>query len=123
MRLITAVTFTLVIIVASAVLPQAQNPPAAPVTNAPGIPGWAYPVAAGVPGPKDDGTVLHVPNSTVGMTLTQARNASDAPFATAGCLVKSASETPSGLAIFSTASNPRSACCLASGHFWAARSL
>ena len=79
MRLITAVTFTLVIIVASAVSPQAQNPPAAPVTNAPGIPGWAYPVAAGVPGPKDNGTVLHVPNSTVGMTLTQARNASDAP--------------------------------------------
>ena len=34
MRLITAVTFTLVIIVASAVSPQAQNPPAAPVTNA-----------------------------------------------------------------------------------------
>ena len=37
MRLITAVTFALVIIVASAVSPQAQNPPAAPVTNAPGI--------------------------------------------------------------------------------------
>ena len=36
---------------------NAQNRPAAPVTNAPGIPGWAYPVAAGVPGPKDDGTV------------------------------------------------------------------
>ena len=52
MRLITAGTFTLVIIVASAVSPQAQNSPAAPVTNAPGIPGWAYPVAAGVPGRK-----------------------------------------------------------------------
>jgi hypothetical protein len=49
------------------------------VRLAPGIPGRAYPVAAGVPGPKDDGTVFHVPNSTVGMTLTQARNASDAP--------------------------------------------
>ena len=32
----------------------------AAVTNAPGIPGWAYPVAAGVPGPKDDGTIFHV---------------------------------------------------------------
>jgi len=28
-----------------------------------------------VPRPKDDGTVFRVPNSTVGMTLTQARNA------------------------------------------------
>ena len=36
-------------------------------------------MAAAVPGPKDDGTVLHVPNSTVGMTLTQARNAADVP--------------------------------------------
>jgi hypothetical protein len=70
---------TLLIVVASAISPHAQNPPSAPVTNAPGIPGWAYPVAPAVPGPKDDGTVFHVPNSTVGMTLTQARNASDAP--------------------------------------------
>jgi len=71
-----------IIVVAFTVAPRAQNGPAtppAPVTNAPGIPGWAYPVAAGVPGPKDDGTVFHVPNSTVGMTLTQARNASDVP--------------------------------------------
>jgi cytochrome c553 len=71
-----------VLVVAFTVAPRAQNGPAsppAPVTNAPGIPGWAYPVAAGVPGPKDDGTVFHVPNSTVGMTLTQARNASDVP--------------------------------------------
>ena len=30
-----------------------------------------------MPGPKDDGTVYHVPNSSVGMTLTQARNNSD----------------------------------------------
>jgi cytochrome c553 len=68
------------LVVAFAVSPRAQqNAPAAPVTNAPGIPGWAYPVAAGAPAPKDDGTVFHVPNSSVGMTLTQARNASDAP--------------------------------------------
>ena len=70
---------TLLIVVASAISSRAQNPPAAPITNAPGIPGWAYPVAPAVPGPKDDGSILHVPNSTVGMTLTQARNASDAP--------------------------------------------
>ena len=56
MRIITAVTFTLVIVVASAISSRAQNRPAAPVTNAPGIPGWAYPVAPGVPAPKDDGT-------------------------------------------------------------------
>src|SRR2546426_12150337 len=76
-----AALLTFVIVAASAISLLAQNrgQNAAPVTNAPGIPGWAYPVAAGVPGPKDDGTVLHVPNSTVGMTLTQARNASDVP--------------------------------------------
>ena len=72
-----AALLTFVLVAASAISSLAQNP--APVTNAPGIPGWAYPVAAGVPGPKDDGTIFHVPNSTVGMTLTQARNASDAP--------------------------------------------
>src|SRR5437870_673278 len=80
MRIVSAVTFTFVIVVASAISPHAQNRGGgAPVTNAPGIPGWAYPVAPAVPGPKDDGTVFHVPNSTVGMTLTQARNASDVP--------------------------------------------
>jgi cytochrome c553 len=83
MRIIAASTIAFAIVAAFVVAPQAQqqqpqqNAPA--VTNAPGIPGWAYPVAAGVPGPKDDGTVFHVPNSTVGMTLTQARNASDVP--------------------------------------------
>ena len=81
MRMLAIVGATLSLVVALAIAPQAQNAPApqAPVTNAPGIPGWAYPVAAGVPGPKDDGTVYHVPNSSVGMTLTQARNNSDVP--------------------------------------------
>jgi len=79
MRAVAACTCALVIVVAFAVSPRAQNAPAAPVTNAPGIPGWAYPVAAAVPAAKDDGTVFHVPNSTVGMTLTQARNASEVP--------------------------------------------
>jgi len=82
MRMFAIASATLLLVIGSAVAPRAQNAPAtppAPVTNAPGIPGWAYPVAAGVPGPKDDGTVFHVPNSTVGMTLTQARNASDVP--------------------------------------------
>jgi hypothetical protein len=77
MRIIAAATITLAVALAFSAAPTAQNGP--PVTNAPGIPGWAYPVAAGVPGPKDDGTVYHVPNSTVGMTLTQARNNSDVP--------------------------------------------
>ncbi len=72
-RLLTIAAF----ITASAIATRAQDP--APVTNAPGIPGWAYPVAAAVPAAKDEGTVFHVPNSTVAMTLTQARNASDAP--------------------------------------------
>ena len=41
------------LVVAFAVSPRAQqNAPAAPVTNAPGIPGWAYPVAAGAPAPN-----------------------------------------------------------------------
>ena len=80
MRFITAFVCTLVIVAAFSIASRAQNaPPAAPVTNAPGIPGWAYPVAAAVPPAKDDGTVFHVPNSTVGMTLTQARNNSDVP--------------------------------------------
>ena len=82
MRFLVTVTSGLLMVVVFAVSPEAQNAqnrPATPVTNAPGIPGWAYPVAAGVPAPKDDGTVFHVPNSTVGMTLTQARNASDVP--------------------------------------------
>jgi cytochrome c553 len=80
--MLAIVSATLFLVVVLAVSPRAQNAPAtppAPVTNAPGIPGWAYPVAAAVPGPKDDGTAFHVPNSTIGMTLTQARNASDAP--------------------------------------------
>lgn len=77
MRILTA--FTLALVVTSAIALRAQNNPPATVTNAPGIPGWAYPVAPAVPAAKDDGTVFHVPNSTVGMTLTQARNASDAP--------------------------------------------
>ena len=82
MRRFAIASATLFLVIGSAVAPRAQNAPAtppAPVTNAPGIPGWAYPVAAAVPGPKDDGTVFHVPNSTIGMTLTQARNASDVP--------------------------------------------
>jgi cytochrome c553 len=78
MRMVAAFACALGIVAAVASSSHAQNAPAA-VTNAPGIPGWAYPVAAAVPGPKDDGTVFHVPNSTVGMTLTQARNASDVP--------------------------------------------
>jgi len=81
-RIIAASTIALATIVTFAVVPQAQQQQqqtAPAVTNAPGIPGWAYPVAAAVPGPKDDGTVFHVPNSTVGMTLTQARNNSDVP--------------------------------------------
>jgi hypothetical protein len=80
MKIIAASTIALAIVVAFVGAPQAQQQQqqnAAAVTNAPGIPGWAYPVAAGVPGPKDDGTVFHVPNSTVGMTLTQARNNSE----------------------------------------------
>jgi len=79
MRIRTAFTFAFALVVASVTAPGAQNNPPAPVTNAPGIPGWAYPVAPGVPAAKDDGTVFHVPNSSVGMTLTQARNASDVP--------------------------------------------
>jgi len=79
MRILKAFTCALGLVVAFAVAVGAQNNPAEPVTNAPGIPGWAYPVAAAVPAAKDEGTVFHVPNSTVGMTLTQARNASDAP--------------------------------------------
>jgi cytochrome c553 len=82
MRVLVGLTCGLLMVALFAVSPAAQNAQNAqnrPVTNAPGIPGWAYPVAAGVPGPKDDGTVYHVPNSTVGMTLTQARNASDVP--------------------------------------------
>jgi cytochrome c553 len=76
----TAFSCGLLFVMATAVSPGAQqNAPAAPVTNAPGIPRWAYPVAAAAPAPKDDGTVFHVPNSSVGMTLTQARNASDVP--------------------------------------------
>ena len=74
MRIVAVSTIALAIVVAFVVAPQAQQQQqqqqAPAVTNAPGIPGWAYPVAAGVPGPKDDGTVFHVPNSTVGMTLT-----------------------------------------------------
>jgi cytochrome c553 len=72
-RLLTIAAF----IAASVIAMRAQNPVS--VTNAPGIPGWAYPVAPAVPAAKDDGTVFHVPNSSVGMTLTQARNASDVP--------------------------------------------
>ena len=80
MRIVLPLTFTLAIVGVSVSAPQAQNaPPPAAVTNAPGIPGWAYPVAAGVPAPKDDGTVFRVPNSNVGMTLTQARNAAEVP--------------------------------------------
>ena len=86
MRFAAAVVSSLVLIVALATSPHAQQaaaqaPPAqrAPVTNAPGIPGFAYPVAAGVPAPKDDGTVFHVPNSTIGMTRTQATNPADVP--------------------------------------------
>ena len=76
---ITALAISLAVVVASAFALRAQSGPPESVTNAPGIPGWAYPVAPAVPAAKDDGTVFHVPNSTVGMTLTQARNASDAP--------------------------------------------
>jgi cytochrome c553 len=79
MRILTSTLIALAAATAFGAAPAAQNVTAAPVTNAPGIPGWAYPVAAAVPGPKDDGTVYHVPNSTVGMTLTQARNNSDVP--------------------------------------------
>lgn len=79
MRFLTAVACTVLVVAVFSGAPRAQNAPPAPVTNAPGIPGWAYPVAAPVPPVKDDGTVHHVPNSTVGMTLTQARNNSDVP--------------------------------------------
>jgi cytochrome c553 len=76
MKIVTALTVSAALFAASAL--RAQQQPA-PVTNAPGIPGWAYPVAPGVPAPKDDGTVFHVPNSTIGMTRTQATNPADVP--------------------------------------------
>ena len=79
MKVFTAISCGLLFVVATAVSSGAQQNAPAPVTNAPGIPGWAYPVAAAVAAAKDDGTVFHVPNSSIGMTLTQARNASDAP--------------------------------------------
>jgi cytochrome c553 len=56
---------------------HAQNAPV-PV-NQPGIPAWAYPISPPAAPLKDDGTVFHVPNSTVGMTITQARNNADVP--------------------------------------------
>jgi cytochrome c553 len=77
-RFAALVVSSLVLVVALATSPSAQQQ-AAPITNAPGIPAFAYPVAPGVPAPKDDGTVFHVPNSTIGMTRTQATNPADVP--------------------------------------------
>ena len=76
MKIVAALTVSAALFAATAL--RAQQQPT-PVTNAPGIPGWAYPVAPGVPAPKDDGTVFHVPNSTIGMTRTQATNPADVP--------------------------------------------
>lgn len=79
MRIVSAAVATLIFLVASVSSVVQQNPHAAAVINVPVIPGWAYPVAPAVPAPKDDGTIFHVPNSTVGMTFTQARRNADVP--------------------------------------------
>lgn len=43
-------------------------------------PPWAYPIdPPGLVNPKDDGTLRHVPESTVALTLAQVRNGFEAP--------------------------------------------